>query len=130
MVKPFGRFLNRLFEKATNSQRAAFEKQRDFSRAHVDAKVTIFLEGRTFQGRLHDVSISGAMLEPNCGLNIGNELELELPNIPGRVTAQVMRLLDDRIGVRFSNPGVGVLIAGWSRGTSTTNTAAPSHAEN
>jgi hypothetical protein len=57
-------------------------------------------------------------------------LELELPNIPGRVTAQVMRLLDDRIGVRFSNPGVGVLIAGWSRGASTTNTAAPSHAEN
>ncbi len=99
MVKPLWRLLNRLVGKVTHSQRAAFERQLDFSRADVDAKVTIFIEGRTFRGRLHDVSISGAVLEPNCGLNIGDELEMELPNIPGRVKAQVMRLLDDRIGV-------------------------------
>lgn len=130
MVKPLWRLLNRLVGKVTHSQRGAFERQRDFSRADVDAKVTIFIEGRTFRGRLHDVSISGAVLEPNCGLNIGDELEMELPNIPGRVKAQVMRLLDDRIGVRFSSPGVGVLIAGWSRGTSTANTAATSPSGN
>ncbi len=130
MVKPLWRLLNRLVGKVTQSQRAAFERQLDFSRADVDAKVTIFIEGRTFRGRLHDVSISGAVLEPNCGLNIGDELEMELPNIPGRVKAQVMRLLDDRIGVRFSSPGVGVLIAGWSRGTSTANTAATSPSGN
>ena len=130
MVKPLWRLLNRLVGKVTHSQRAAFERQRDFSRADVDAKVTIFIEGRTFRGRLHDVSISGAMLEPNCRLNIGDELEMEFPNIPGRVKAQVMRLLDDRIGVRFSSSGVGVLIAGWSRGTSTANTAATSPSGN
>ena len=126
MVKPLRRLLGRIFEMVVSSRHAAFERQRDFSRASVDAKVTIFLEGRTFQGCIHDVSISGAMLEPNCGLDVGDELEFELPNIPGRVTAQAMRLLDDRIGVRFSNPGVGVLIAGWSRGTSTTNIPATS----
>ncbi|MFP6707746.1 MAG: hypothetical protein VCE75_17280 [Alphaproteobacteria bacterium] len=53
-----------------------------------------------------------------------------MSSIPGRVKAQVMRLLDDRIGVRFSSPDVGDLIAGWSRGTSTVNRAATSPSGN
>ena len=57
-------------------------------------------------------------------------LAMKLSSIPGRVKAQVMRLLDDRIGVRFSSPDVGDLIAGWSRGTSTVNRAATSPSGN
>ena len=124
MVKPLWRMISWLAGHIATSQKAAFERRRDFSRAAVDTEVSIFLVGRTFRGRLHDVSISGAMLEPDCSLRVGDELALELPNIPGRVKARVMRLVDDKIGVRFLNPGIGVLIAGWSRGTSSVQMAA------
>ncbi len=119
------RIVTELLGRIAASRLAAHEKRRDFTRAVVDSKVTIFLEGRTFRGRIHDVSISGAMLEPHCGLSVGDEIELELPNIPGRVQAQVMRRVKDKIGVRFSSPGVGVLIAGWSRGTSSIKVVTP-----
>ena len=119
MITPLRHLFSLLLGRKSAGRNAAFEGQRDYSRAEVNAKVTIFLEGRTFQGQLRDVSISGAMLEPHCDLVVGDSLELELANIPGRVQAQVMRLVDEKIGVRFTTPGVGVLIAGWSRGTST-----------
>jgi len=100
--------------------------QRDFARAEVDAKVTVFFKSQTFEVRMRDVSISGAMLVPDCGMRVGAELELELPNMPGRAQAVVKRLSDGSVGVKFVNPNVGVIVAGWSRGTSATSMMAAS----
>ncbi|MDA1101901.1 MAG: PilZ domain-containing protein [Proteobacteria bacterium] len=118
MVAPLRRILLGLKSLATGRSDSPLEGRRDFARAAVDAKVTIFFENRTFDGRLRDVSISGAMLEPDCGMRIGADLELELPSISGRVQARVIHLSVNGVGVRFTNPSIGVLIAGWSRGTS------------
>lgn len=124
MVTPLWPKFTKLGGCIAASLNAVGRGRREFSRAVVDTKVTIYLQGRTFQGRLRDVSISGAMLEPGCGLAVGDEMDLELPHIPGRVKARVMRRVNDAIGVRFLNRGVGVLIGGWSRGTSTPGVAA------
>ena len=88
-----------------------------FMCTEVDAMVTVSFENRIFEGYLHNVSISGALLETNCGLRVGAELGLELANIPGFLKARVTRLSANGAGVQFANPNVGVMIAGWSRGT-------------
>ena len=118
MVTPLWRILLGLKDLATGSGNTSLERQRGFTRADVNAEVTIFFDDRSFDGRLRDVSISGAFLEPDCGMGVGAELELELPNIVGRVQARVIHQSDSGVGVRFNNPSIGVLIAGWSRGTS------------
>ncbi len=125
MVTPFRRMLLGFRNFAAGLGRETFESQRDFVRADVNTEVRVFFQGHSLEARLLDVSISGAMLQPASGMEVGAELELELPNIPGRVEAKVMRLTNDGAGVRFLNPGIGVLIAGWSRGTSTQASFAP-----
>jgi hypothetical protein len=104
----------------------ALDCRRDFARAEVETKVTVFFENQTFDGCLRNVSVSGAMLAPDRGMRLGAELELELPNIPGRVRARVKWLSHDGVGVHFDNPNVGVMIAGWSRGTTATSMMAAS----
>lgn len=120
MVAPLRRILLRLRNLAMSPKGSPLPGRRGFSRAEVDAEVTVFFQDQTFEGRLRDVSISGAMLEPDCGMDTGAELELELPSISGRVQAMVIHRSGDGVGVQFSNPSIGILIAGWSRGTSAT----------
>ena len=120
MATPFRRILLGFRSFAEGLGRETFESQRDFARTDVNTEVTVFYQGQSLEARLLDVSISGAMLQPAPLLKIGAVLELELPNIPGRVEAKVMRLTSGGVGVRFLTPGIGVLIAGWSRGTSAT----------
>ncbi len=120
MVAPLRRLLLGLKNLTAAPRENALDWQRDFSRAEVDARVTVFFESQTFEARMRDVSISGAMLVPDCGMRVGAELELELPNMPGRVQALVKRSSDGSAGVQFVNPNIGVMIAGWSRGTTAT----------
>lgn len=120
VVTPSMRIIHGLKDIAAGARESFLRRKRVFARADVDTKVTVFFQDRAFEGRLRDVSISGAMLEPDFGMDVGAELELELPNISGRVKAQVMRLSENGAGVKFSNPNIGILIAGWSRGTSAT----------
>ena len=124
MVTPLRRILHSLKGLAVGSGNNTRAQRRDFSRALVDTKVTVFFENATFEGLLRDISISGAMLEVDCGMQVGSRLELELQSIPGRVRAEVVRLTANGAGIRFSNSGSGVLIAGWSRGTSCAPAAA------
>jgi hypothetical protein len=125
MVTPFRRILFGIRNLVAGLGRETFESQRDFVRADVDTEVTVFFEGRVHEARLLDVSISGAMLQPIDSMTVGAVLELELPKLPGRVEAKVMRLTHGGVGIRFLNPGIGVLIAGWSRGTSTAPVLTP-----
>jgi len=117
MVTPFRRILIALRNLAAGRDAGSYESLRDFARTDVDVEIMIFLDGQSVAGRMRDVSISGAMLESELEFRVGAVLELELPSIPGRVGAKVMRLTDGGAGVRFSNHSTGVLIAGWSRGT-------------
>ena len=118
MVTPLRRLLTVAKNIVTGSQDSGFEALRDFARADVNAEVRVFLGGETLNCNLRDVSISGALLVPDCGMEKGAVFELELDSIPGRVEAEVMRLTDAGAGIRFANHSIGVLVAGWSRGTS------------
>ena len=117
MVVLLRRILLGLKNLAAGPRGTSLYRRRDFMRTEVDAMVTVSFENRIFEGYLHNVSISGALLETNCGLRVGAELGLELANIPGFLKARVTRLSANGTGVQFANPNVGVMIAGWSRGT-------------
>ncbi|MBT4043548.1 MAG: PilZ domain-containing protein [Rhodospirillaceae bacterium] len=126
MVAPLRRMLLGLKNLAVGSKETKLHWRRDFARADVAGEVSIIFENQTFDGRLCDVSISGAMLVPDFGAPVGAEIELELPNIPGRVQALVKRRSENSVGVQFANPNIGIIIAGWSRGTTPSSMMAAS----
>ncbi|MDP6875087.1 MAG: PilZ domain-containing protein [Alphaproteobacteria bacterium] len=125
MVTPFRRILIALQDLVAGGKADPFESLRDFARSDVDVEIKIFFAGKSDVGRMRDVSMSGAMVESELEFPVGAVMELELPAIPGRVGAEVVWVTDDGTGIRFQNRSSGLLIAGWSRGTSTAPSGRP-----
>jgi len=92
-------------------------ERRRHGRSDVDVGVQVTLAGATFDARLSDVSISGALLACERSLPPGSHIDITLPQIPVPVAAVVVRNRGRMSGIRFDDPNNGLLIAGWSRGT-------------
>ncbi len=91
--------------------------RRRHGRSDVDVGVTVSHAGDTFAGRLSDVSISGALLACDRALDTGSSIQITLPQIPVPVAAMVVRSRGLMAGIRFDDPNYGLIIAGWSRGS-------------
>lgn len=95
-------------------------EKRGFQRRETDLQLEFTHQGDSFQALLIDASVSGAMLRCDSSPPKGAIIELQLPCVAEPVPAKVMRREDGAVGVKFIQPGIGVLIAGWALGRSPT----------
>jgi hypothetical protein len=93
-------------------------ERRRYSRADVDFDIEIERDGEQMGARIFDVSISGALLSPERALKIGDRIVIRLPQISTPVEARVVRANGGMFGIQFEDAAEGVVVAGWSRGSS------------
>lgn len=111
--------LIRLFglERASSTSAVASgAERRSYARAQVRVDVVVTYNGQQTVGQLRDVSISGAMLAVDLSLTVGDRLQLAFGRLDAPVQASVVRVMENGLGLAFDDPGIGVLLAGWSRG--------------
>jgi hypothetical protein len=93
-------------------------ERRQHDRQDTDLNVSLRHDGKRFDAQLLDASIGGALLKCAEKLPSGAIIELHLPTISVPVSAQVMRVEEDNIGVQYTEAGIGVLVTGWAVGRS------------
>lgn len=93
------------------------QDRRRYARAQVRMEVIVDAHGQRVAGSVRDVSISGTLLTVDMPLAIGDAVSIEIERLSMPIKAKVVRLSGDDFGLAFVDPGVGVLFAGWSRGS-------------
>jgi hypothetical protein len=120
MFASIARFIGREQITAAETEEGVMER-RAYARAQVSFDVVVRLGARRVTGQLRDVSISGAMLSVALPLKMGDQVQLTIERLDAPIQAKVVRRSGGCFGLAFDDPGIGVLLAGWSRGASVAN---------
>lgn len=112
-------FIRKIGSRQTNAveETANGADRRQYARSKVRTEVVVAVHGQRVPGYIQDVSISGALLTVPLSLQIGDGLSLEIERLSMPIAATVVRLTGEDFGLAFDDPGIGVLFAGWSRGS-------------
>jgi hypothetical protein len=85
---------------------------RTHERLSADLMLTFICGDDRFDAQLLDASVGGAMLKCGRTPTLGSIIEMHLPEIAVPVSAEVVRVVDDSIGVKYTEQGIGVLVTG------------------
>lgn len=77
----------------------AYSEKRDYIRMRMEAKMTLFHDGREIPALCLDLSSTGMQAEANCSLQMGEKIHVEITSdhekLPGlKAETEVVRVID------------------------------------